>query len=98
MVHRSKIRCTEQLPAIEPRLTPAAAIVLFRASQESLVVAENQPAVTGVNFAIAIDRECLSMCTMADGTVGGQPLLHSARFPPAPHPCDRGNRNDDSSR
>jgi len=68
MVHRSKIRCTEQLPAIEPRLTPAAAIVLFRAGQESLVVAENQPAVTGVNFAIAIDRECLSMCTMADGT------------------------------
>ena len=35
---RSQIRCTANLPSIEPRLTPLASIALFRSAQEALAI------------------------------------------------------------
>jgi signal transduction histidine kinase len=47
---RSKIQCHEHFPTIEPTLSPAAAIALFRIGQEALFIAEAQPGVLGRGF------------------------------------------------
>ena len=67
MCRRSSIVCAEHLPEPEPRLSPAASITLFRVGQEALVVAENHPGVTSVDFAMSWDGDVLTMQVSADG-------------------------------
>jgi signal transduction histidine kinase len=45
---RLAVQCDEHMPEMEPQLTPSELISIFRAGQESLLVAENQAKVTEI--------------------------------------------------
>jgi signal transduction histidine kinase len=66
MCARSKVRCIEHFPEIEPRLSPAAGIALFRLGQETLMVAESLPGVTVIDFLITVDAVLLRMHISTD--------------------------------
>jgi signal transduction histidine kinase len=67
MCHRANIACTERFPELEPRLSPATSITLFRVGQEALVVAENHPGATLVDFTMTLDSDLLTMRVWANG-------------------------------
>jgi signal transduction histidine kinase len=49
---KTKIRCIDDLPSIEPRLTTRASIALFRSAQEALVIGLERDAVRGQSIRI----------------------------------------------
>jgi protein-histidine pros-kinase len=65
---RLAIQCDEHLPETEPQLTPSELISIFRAGQESLLVAENQAKVTEIDFTLKVDRGRLSFGILANGS------------------------------
>jgi signal transduction histidine kinase len=69
MCARSKIRCIEHFPTIEPKLSPAAGIALFRLGQEGLFIAESHPLVEVVDFHIDADSEFLRMHISTDAAL-----------------------------
>jgi signal transduction histidine kinase len=68
MCHRLNIRCDEHMPETEPQLSPAQLISIFRAGQESLLVAENQARVTEIDFTLKVDGGLLSFGILANGS------------------------------
>lgn len=67
MCLRMGIACHQHMPESEPHLTPSELTSIFRAGQEALVVAENQPGVTEVDFTLSIDAGMLSLKVMGNG-------------------------------
>jgi signal transduction histidine kinase len=65
---RLAVQCDEHMPETEPQLTPSELISIFRAGQESLVVAENQPKVTEIDFTLEVDGGVLSFGILANGS------------------------------
>jgi signal transduction histidine kinase len=59
MSRRLAIQCREHMPDMEPALTPSELISIFRAGQESLLVAENQADATDVDFTLTVNRGLL---------------------------------------
>jgi signal transduction histidine kinase len=70
MCERSKIQCQEHFPEIEPRLSSAEGIALFRIGQEALFIAESQARVSVVDFHIATNGARLWMHISADVAIG----------------------------
>lgn len=64
---RNSITCTEHMPETEPHLTASELISIFRAGQEALLVAEDQPDVTDVDFTLRIDEGVLSLIVCTNG-------------------------------
>jgi signal transduction histidine kinase len=64
---KTKIRCIDDLPSIEPRLTTRASIALFRSAQEALVIGLERNAVTAVELVGTIDDNALSIKVSGDG-------------------------------
>jgi signal transduction histidine kinase len=64
---RSDISCANHLPDTELRIRPRTGISLFRAGQEALVVAENQPDATHVDFSVSVNNDTLMMHIQVDG-------------------------------
>jgi signal transduction histidine kinase len=64
---RTNIRCIDDLPSVEPRLTTRASIALFRSAQEALVIALERDAVTTIELVGAIDDNALSIQVRGDG-------------------------------
>lgn len=62
-----KVKCTEDLPAIEPRLTSGASIALFRSVQEALLVGLERDGVTAIALVGTVDDKALSIQVMGDG-------------------------------
>ena len=71
--HRSSIACVAHFPDLEPLVSHAASIALFRVGQEALIFVENHPAVKRVDFTIRTDNEKLLMRVVADGAKGPSP-------------------------
>jgi signal transduction histidine kinase len=69
---RVSLECTVDLPKTEPALRPEIAISLFRAGQEAMIVAENQPQATHVGYQATLEGGCLSIRVTTDG-VGAPP-------------------------
>jgi signal transduction histidine kinase len=65
---KTQIKCTDDLPASEPRLESRAAIALFRSAQEALVVGMERPGVTELKLAGSLDDKELSLRLAADGS------------------------------
>jgi signal transduction histidine kinase len=63
---RSKVKCTEDLPTIEPRLTSGASIALFRSAQEALLVGLERDGVTAIALVGKMDDKALSIRVMGD--------------------------------
>jgi signal transduction histidine kinase len=53
---KTKIRCIDDLPSVEPRLTTRASIALFRSAQEALVIGLERDAVTAIELVGTIDN------------------------------------------
>jgi signal transduction histidine kinase len=70
MCTRSKIECREHFPEIEPKLSSAEGIALFRIGQEALFIAESQARVSIVDFHIATNDARLWMHISADVAIG----------------------------
>jgi signal transduction histidine kinase len=70
MCHRSNVTCTSDFPDLEPPLSRAAAIALYRAGQDALVFVEDHPDVRRVDFKMVIDNDSLTMQVIADGSIG----------------------------
>jgi two-component system sensor histidine kinase UhpB len=68
MCRRLAIQCDEHMPETEPHLTPSELISIFRAGQESLLVAENQARVTKIDFTLKVDGGLLSFAILANGS------------------------------
>jgi signal transduction histidine kinase len=68
MCRRLAIQCEEHMPETEPQLTPSELISIFRAGQESLLVAENQTKVTKIDFTLKVDGGLLSFGIVANGS------------------------------
>jgi signal transduction histidine kinase len=64
---RNKIRCIDDLPSMEPRLTTLASIALFRSAQEALVIGLERDAVTAIELVGTIDDNALSIQVRGDG-------------------------------
>lgn len=64
---RTKIATSQHFPPVEPRLSAAALIILFRVGQEAMALAERQAGVTTLDFVTSIDAGMLSMEVSADG-------------------------------
>jgi signal transduction histidine kinase len=64
---KTKIKCIDDLPSIEPRLTTNASIALFRSAQEALVVGLEREAVTAIELIGTIDDSALSIQVKGDG-------------------------------
>lgn len=64
---RTKIRCIDNLPSVEPRLTTRASIALFRSAQEALVIGLERDAVTAIELVGTIDENALSIRVSGDG-------------------------------
>jgi signal transduction histidine kinase len=58
---RSKVNCTDDLPAQELTLTPVASIALFRSAQEALLVGIERQGVTEVALAGKVDNSALML-------------------------------------
>jgi signal transduction histidine kinase len=56
---RSKVNCTDDLPAKELSLTPVASIALFRSAQEALLVGIERQGVTEIALAGKVDTSAL---------------------------------------
>ena len=54
LCQRSNLRCLDHFPSVEPKISPAAGITLFRIGQEVLFVAEAQPGVKVVEFHVTV--------------------------------------------
>jgi len=67
---RSSAAFTVDFPDIEPLLSHTAAITLYRVGQEALIVAENHPESTQVQFTIEVDGDSLVLRVVTDGTIG----------------------------
>jgi len=63
---RTKIRCIDELPSIEPRLTTSASIALFRSAQEALAIGLERDAVTAIELVGTIDDNALSIRVRGD--------------------------------
>ena len=68
MCRRLAIRCEEHMPDTEPALTPSELISIFRAGQESLLVAENQADATDVDFTLTVNRSLLLFRVLVNGS------------------------------
>jgi signal transduction histidine kinase len=64
---RTQIRCIDDFPGVEPRLTTRASIALFRSAQEALVIGLERDAVTAVELVGTIDDNVLSIQVRGDG-------------------------------
>jgi signal transduction histidine kinase len=64
---RTQIKCTDDLPAREPRLNSRAAIALFRSTQEALVASLERPDVTELDLVGSMDDKELSLRLASDG-------------------------------
>jgi signal transduction histidine kinase len=64
---RTQIKCTDDLPAIEPRLNSRAAIALFRSAQEALSVGLERPDVTELALVGSTDDKTLSLRLASNG-------------------------------
>jgi signal transduction histidine kinase len=64
---RTQIKCSDTLPASEPRLNSRAAIALFRSVQEALVVGMERRDVTELELAGSMDDKELSLRLAGDG-------------------------------
>jgi signal transduction histidine kinase len=64
---RTKVKCTDDLPSVEPRLTTRASIALFRSAQEALAIALERDAVTSIELVGTIDEHALSIQMSGDG-------------------------------
>jgi signal transduction histidine kinase len=64
---KTKIRCIDDLPSLEPRLTTRASIALFRSAQEALVIGLERDAVTAIELVGTIDDDALSIQVRGDG-------------------------------
>lgn len=64
---RTHIKCIDDLPAEEPRLSSRASIGLFRSCQEALVVGTSRSSVTELVLAGSIDDKEISLRLAADG-------------------------------
>jgi signal transduction histidine kinase len=65
---KTRVRCIDDLPSIEPRLTTRASIALFRSAQEALSIGLERDAVTAVQLVGTIDDNVLSIQVKGDGT------------------------------
>ncbi len=65
---RSKVKCTDDLPTTEPRLTPGASIALFRSAQEALVVGLERHGVTKIELVGEMDNAALHIHVRGDGS------------------------------
>jgi two-component system sensor histidine kinase UhpB len=74
MCLRSSVTCNAHFPVTEPQLPHAAAIALFRAGQEALVVAEHHPDVSRMDFMMELHGDSLSMQVSTDGAFGPAPV------------------------
>ena len=68
MCDRLAIQCQEHMPDAEPTLTASELISIFRAGQESLLVAESQAGVTDVDFTLTINGGVLQFAVLANGS------------------------------
>jgi signal transduction histidine kinase len=64
---KTPIRCFDDLPSKEPRLTTSASIALFRSAQEALVIGIERDAVTAIELVGTMDDNALSIQVRADG-------------------------------
>jgi signal transduction histidine kinase len=64
---KSRVRCIDYLPNIEPRLTTRASIALFRSAQEALYIGLERDAVTTVQLVGTLDDNVLSIQVKGDG-------------------------------
>jgi signal transduction histidine kinase len=64
---KTEIRCTDDLPSAEPRLTTAASIALFRSAQEAILVGLERSGVTTIELVGTIDDNVLSIQVIGDG-------------------------------
>jgi signal transduction histidine kinase len=64
---KTKIRCIDDLPNTELRLTTRASIALFRSAQEALVIGLERDAVTAIELVGTIDNNVLSIQVRGDG-------------------------------
>jgi signal transduction histidine kinase len=64
---RTQIKCTDDLPASEPRLDSRAAIALFRSAQEALAVGLERPDVTELDLVGSVDDKELSLRLASNG-------------------------------
>jgi signal transduction histidine kinase len=68
MCRRLAIRSEEHMPEMEPQLTPSELISIFRAGQESLLVAGNQANVSEIDFTLTVDHGRISFGILANGS------------------------------
>jgi signal transduction histidine kinase len=64
---KTKIRCIDDLPSLEPRLTTGASIALFRSAQEALIIGLERESVTAIELVGTIDDNALSIQVRGDG-------------------------------
>jgi signal transduction histidine kinase len=64
---KTNLKCTENLPDAELRLTSDASIALFRSAQEALLIGVERHGVTEIVLAATADDEVLSIHVMGDG-------------------------------
>jgi signal transduction histidine kinase len=64
---KTRIRCIDDLPSREPRLTTRASIALFRSAQEALVIGLERDAVTAIELVGTIDDNAISIRVRGDG-------------------------------
>ena len=64
---KTKIKCVDDLPDREPRLTTRASIALFRSAQEALLIGLERDAVTEIELVGKIDDSALSIQIRGDG-------------------------------
>lgn len=64
---RTQIKCSDSLPASEPRLSSRAAIALFRSAQEALVVGMERRNVTELDLVGSMDDKVFLLRLAGDG-------------------------------
>ena len=72
--HRAGLRCTQDLPEVEPRLTSEAAIALFRIAQESFTNILKHSGATVADLTVTVDADSLVL-RIRDNGRGLQPGL-----------------------
>jgi signal transduction histidine kinase len=64
---RTQIKCTDSLPASEPRLDSRAAIALFRSAQEALAVGLERTDITELDLVGSVNDQELSLQLASNG-------------------------------
>jgi signal transduction histidine kinase len=64
---RSGLECTESFPEDEPKLTPVAAIAIFRVAQEALTNILKHAGATTAKLTVEIDERCFVLRVTDDG-------------------------------